>query len=294
MQDIPSDRSPLMKRLLVVVGAIIFVCVAGLGTVLVLKNIIPKKETGPAAVVIKANEAVAMYSVPGSISGLSDNLYEQQLSTGENVPITYKLPDHAYTIAVSTPLNVLFYSKNTSAQDDIRSIQDQTAVFMQNKGYEKVATGVKIDEASPSYATYASEGAVCQLVSSGTSTPQGSPASHLFACAEKATISKEYDAIEALLALYPSRQNTSFTQAVRSTVTEKSKTLAVLRLTTKQKPPALLFVSVNDSWSYVGNLSGGDSQSSAKYSMSADMMAKISDSKYDGFLTKNLLGQASE
>jgi hypothetical protein len=290
MQDTPSARSPIVKRLLIVAGAVVFVGIAGIATVLILKNIIPKKETGSTTAVIKANEAVAIYSVPGSISGLSDNLYEQQLSTGERVPILYKSGEHAYATSVLTSENVLFYGKNTSSQDDIQSIQNQTAVFMQGKGYEKVANSVKTEASGPSYATYASEGAICQLVSSGAATPEGSPVSHVFACAEKATIEEEYKAIEALLKLYPSKDKVSFTQATRSTVTEKNKTLAILRLATAQKPPALLFVSINDSWSYVGNLSDGNSQSNAKYSMSADMMAKIRDSKYDGFLTKNLLG----
>lgn len=294
MQDTPSSLSPLTKRILLFSGIVLALVVVVFGTAFLLKNVLPKKESASLAV-INAEEVVAMYRVPGAISGLSESLYDQQLDDGMNVPVVYKSADHEYMISTQTPSSVLFYSKTPSSQDDVKSIQDQTAVFMRSKGYEPVKSSVVSGDDSPERAQYASKSAICQLTSSGKTTPEGVPASHQFACVENAAIDAEYAAIETLLGLYSGakKDKPSFTAATRSFANEGDKAYAILQLTTKQNSPSLLFASVDDQWSYLGNLSDPASESNGKYVITPEIKAKISDSKYGNFLTRNLLGETS-
>jgi len=294
MQDTStSPRSATVKRLLMVCIAVLVLAGVSIGTVFLLKNIVPKKEAASTIMDITADEVVGMYRVPGVISGLSDSLYDQQLDDDTSVPVAYKLASHAYSVSTQTSSNVLFYSKTPSPQDDTKAIQDQTAVFMRSKGYEKADSLVTSDASKPARARYVSKSAVCELTSSGTATPKGSPASHQLACVENSAIDDEYKAVEKLLDLYVTDKKPTFTEAVRSFVSEGNKAYAILRLTTEQKPPALLFASLNDEWAYLGNLSGGDGAGNAKYVITPEIKAKISDSKYGNFLTKNLQGGSS-
>lgn len=292
MQDTPSSRSVTVKLILMVCIAVLVLAGVGVGTVFLLKNIIPKKETASTVMNITADEVVGMYRVPGVINGLSDSLYDQQLDDNTSVPVAYKLAGRAYSVSTQTLSNVLFYSKTTSPQDDTKAIQDQTAVFMRSKGYEKADSSVASDT-GPARARYISKSAVCELTSSGLMTPKGSPASHQLACVENSAIDAEYMAVEKLLDLYGADKKPVFTEAVRSFASEGNKAYAILRLTTEQKPPVLLFASVDDKWAYLGNLSGGEGEGNAKYVITPEIKAKISDSKYGSFLTRNLQGGSS-
>lgn len=294
MQDTQQTRSPLLRRLLIACGVVLILVAVGAVTVLLLKSVIPKKETaGNMATILKANEVVALYSVPGVIKGLSDSLYDQQLNDANStVPVVYKLDSHSYVANTQTSNNVLFYSKTSSPQNDTEAIQNQTTVFMHDKGYEKVSNPVTIDSKSVTRVTYADAQSVCQLTSSAAVTSVNSPASHQLACTDKTVIDEEYVAIEKLLDLYAGKKP-SFTEAYRQTEREDNKAFTILRLSADQKTSKLLFAAVDDKWAYLGNLSGTDGVPNAKYVISPEIKAKISDAKYGSFLTKNLQGQSS-
>jgi hypothetical protein len=296
MQDTPQPQlSPIKKRIAIICGVILVLVGIAAITVVVLKNIIPKKEAATSSAVINADEVVALYSVPGAVKGLAADLYDQQLDDGMSVPLRYKLTNRNYIVSTPTTENVLFYSKSTEVQKDTKAIQDQTTVFMHDKGYEKVATPATARDEVITRVTYASERAVCQLTSSAEQTPEGSPASHQLACAQNAVIDAEYAEVDKLLELYAKNKATpTFTEAVRFSTSEDNKAYAMVSLVTTQKrSPNLLFAAVNDDWAYVGDLNGAEGEDNSKYVISADVKAKISDPKYGEFLTRNLLGQSS-
>ena len=284
----------MKNRILIICAAVLVLVGIVLGTVFLLKSVMPKKETA-SVTAIKADEVVAMYRVPGVISGLSESLYDQQLDDGMSIPVVYKPAGRDYAISTQTTSSVLFYSKTPSSQNDVKAVQDQTAVFMRSKGYEAIKGSVSSDAEGSERARYASSNAVCQLTSSGTQTPEGTPASHQLACVENSAIEAEYAQIEKLLGLYSAakKDRPSFTEATRLSESEGNKAYAILHLTTKQNPPALLFASVSDTWLYLGNLSDPASQSNGKYAITPEIKAKISDSKYGSFLTRNLQGEPS-
>lgn len=298
MQDTTQSPRQVMKQRLMLLGVgVLVLIIVAVGTALVLKNVIPKKMSPSSSVItVNANETVAMYSVPGAIVGLSENLYDQQVYDGSSVPVIYKSPDRSYAVSTLTPRNVLFYGKNQAAQNDTRAIQDQTTTFMKTKSYKKVANSTDNGSSNPEYATYVSEGAVCQLISSGTASPEdvSVPVSHQLACAEKNAINEEYAKTETLLNLYTgSKQLPSFNLVTRTLVSEGDKAFAILKLKNKAKSPTLLFASVQDKWSFVADLNGTEGESNGKYVITPEIKTKLNDPKYNGFLTRYIVGTTS-
>jgi hypothetical protein len=294
MQDnTQPPKQVMMHRLkLGLIAVVILVAVAAC-TALILKSIIPKREASSTSMTVTANETIAFYSVPGAITGLSENLYEQQVYDGSQVPVIYKLPDHEYAVSTMTQRSVLFYGKNSSAQNDVQAIQDQTNVFMQSKGYKRVANISDDSATTPKYATYASETATCQLISSGITADEGVPVSHQLACAENDAIKTEYAQVDKYIHLYTGKQLPSFTLATRTMVTEGNKSFAILKLKNKTKSPTLLFASVKDEWAYVADLNGSGGESNGKYVITPEIKNKLDDPKYNGFLTRYIVGTTS-
>jgi hypothetical protein len=294
MQDSPGQPVGMMRRVLIGLGCVLLIGAIGLGTAVVLKNIIPKKDTQIAMTVWKPSEIVSAYMVSGAIHGLADNLYQLQQSSGTDALVQYTLPGRAYAASTPTKSDALFYAKDMSNHDDVAAVQQQTTVFMQTKGYDKVKSTGSSGSDGPFYTTYASSSAVCQLLSSGPVAGGVAPVSHELTCVDQSAIEQEYATIEKLLALSKTAHATvtAFTLATRSVLTEGKKAMTILNLVATQKPSVLLFASVNDQWAYIGNLSGDTGQSNSKYVLTPEIKTAIRDPKYGDFLTKNLEGSS--
>lgn len=295
MQDNTQPRKQIMMNRLKLglIGVVILIVVAAI-TALILKSLLPERVPSSTSMEVTANETVALYGVPGAITGLSENLYDQQVHDGSRAPVIYKLSDHDYAVSTLTERNVLFYAKNQSAQNDVQAIQDQTNIFMQSKGYKRVANISEDSTESPKYATYASNTATCQLISSGITAEEGVPVSHQLACVENEAIKAEYAQMEKLLHLYAGSELPDFTLATRSIVAEGNKAFTILKLKSKTKAPTLLFAAIKDEWSYIADLNSGPSaESNGKYIITPEIKTKIDDPKYNGFLTRYLIGSSS-
>lgn len=294
MQDNQREPIGLLRRLLIGLGCVVLVAAVGLGTVFMLKNIIPKKEILTAVAVWKPSEIISAYTVPGAIHGLADNLYQVQSDTATDVLVRYTLQGHHYAVSTPTKNHVLFYAKGTSDHDDVKAVQDQTTVFMQTKGYEKVKLTTSSTESSPFYATYASTSAICQLVSSGPKLSATTPVSHILACTDRSAIEREYTLTETLLALYKATRLRlpPFTMVARSSAMQGDKALTILHFTTEiqKESPVLLFAAINNQWAYLANLNGDSGQPNAKYTLTPEIERAIRDPKYGDFLTKHLQG----
>jgi len=275
-----------LKRIAAALIVIVTILLVGLGVAYLLKNVasnnVVPSSSGQTA--LDPPNVIMAYSAPGAIAELSSDLYQQQKDDTSDAHITYKSSSHDYSVSIPTKYHTLFYAKNTSNKDDTKTIQDQTTSFLLSKGYNKVETPAS--SSTPVSVTYASQKAVCQLTGSGPISD--SPTYYALACVDMTGIDQEYTAIEKLLSLYKaSHQLASFTQAIRSTVTEDNKSLSIINLTEDKSHHSFLFAAIDTNWEYIGDLSG-TTTSSGKYTITPEVNTALHNPKYGDFLTKNI------
>ncbi len=280
--DQPIILQPKKRRLpfiLIAIGVVLVSCAV---VVIVLKSIAPSKSltasTTPQALDIK--NALAAY--PNSIPALASNY--QQIPGPLSAILFYQQSKSAYRIGIASP--AVSFTAINSAQNDDKTIQDQTNSFFTTKGMALQKTP-DYSIASTTYVTLAGASAVCQL---GTTTPaNGTNKTVNLGCNTQDAINKEYDFINTLLALYAkTNQTPTFTQASRNLVTSGNKSLSILRLTGGSTEPSLLFAAIDNQWEYIAQLNNGSSTASnGKYVPSAELTTALNNPKYGDFLTKN-------
>ena len=285
-----NDQQVTSKKRMILIGIAVaaIVVLLSIGTVLLLKNIGAKNTVSnqPSANVVGPAEAVKAYAVPGTIAGLTEELYQLQQNDVTDMFITHTLDGRKYSVNTATKAHVLFSAKKKIEQSDTEEIQNQTTNFMRPKGYEKVETPKSTT--GPITATYVSKTAVCQLTSSDVPAPENTLSYHGLACVEKSAIETEYALTEKLLALYKATPPLpTFKGATRSGFTEGNKSMAVVRLTGADTHPALLFVSVDNVWSYIGDLGAGN-KSNGKYAITPEVKVAMNNPVYGSFLSKHI------
>lgn len=290
MQPTQSASRNALKYTVYIAGGLILVTTIALGVVYFLKNVIPKATNSLTPTQVTAaspNEVIEAVKNPETIKDLSDKYLLQNSDTTTHV--VYRGGNRNYTVSTPTKLQAMYSAKNGKDAGDLQKIQDQITTFMQSKGYDKINnTGTATSE-NPSYLTYASTGAVCQLT---TSKPaEGAPTLLPYvavACVEKGTVDQEYTAIDTLLTIYKQTQALpDFSEIIRTTKTDADKSMAILSLSGGQDTPSLLFAAIDDNWTYIGNLNGSGA-TNGKYTITPEMRTRINDPKYGDFLKKNL------
>ena len=287
-----NDQQPTSKKKPILIGLAVMVAVIVLsvGTAFLLRTVNKSESpssqsatTSPAT----PNQVIEAYKKPGAVAALSEVLY-QQLNEASDAYVSYTLSGHNYSVSTLTKERALFSAKGTLKEDDTKKVQDQTAEFMRTKEYNKAETPDQAAKNVPTV-TYASETAVCQLTSSEMPVPENMRAYHQLACIEQSEIEKEYAFIEKMLVLYKtSHPIMPFKGISRLTRTEDNKSYTLLRVTGAETSPILLFAAIGDSWAFIGDLGGsnGAQQTNAKYTITPEIKAAISDPKYGGFLLK--------
>lgn len=280
-----TDRK---KMILIGLAVAIVVVLLSVGTVLLLKSIGAKNtvSTQPATAVIAPDEVIKAYATPKAIPELTEDLYQVQQNDTTNTLVTYASDGRKYSVATATKAHVLFSAKKKIEQNDTEKIQTQTTNFMRTKGYEKAETPKATT--GPAMVTYVSKAAVCQLVSSETPAPENTLSYHELSCVDRSAVEAEYALTEKLLALYKTTPPLpAFKGAIRSGFTEGNKSMTVMRLTGTEAHPALLFVAVDNVWSYIGDLGAG-SKSNGKYAITPEVKAAMSNPVYGSFLSKHV------
>jgi hypothetical protein len=158
---------------------------------------------------------------------------------------------------------------------------------------EKTKDSVSTASNSFQISVYANDKIVCQLTDSQpiASAPANALRYHTIACVNVSDIKQEYLQIEKLLTIYrKTNKLIAFSSASRITATNGSIAYSIINLAaTNYTYPRLLFAAVNDSWSYIGDLSAGDLKySTGEYIITPEIKTKISDPKYQGFITKEI------
>ena len=286
MQD-NNTKPKIIKRIALVVLAVIVVALIAVGTVLILKNINPKTTNN--INLTSAANIVSDYIKPDAITSLSSDKYQQQ--TNDSSIIGYKSSNQTYSVNIATKDSVLFYTNQKSESDDTKDIQNQTIAFMEQKGLNKIESLTAADK-SAQYTTFADSSTVCQLIDYIPPTDSGMLPYHQISCADNNLIDQEYLDIEKLLSIYRESQTLSaFTQANKYTESKDGISYSVIFLTKQNSESQLLFAAVDNNWAYIGDLMAGDPKySNAKYIITPEIQDKISDPKYNNFLIDKLLG----
>jgi hypothetical protein len=292
-ENTPQIQPPssIKHRVLLVIACIAAIFVVGAGMVFLLRTLTVTKDEsgGQQGSAPSAAQMVKEYSKPDAIKALSPATFTAQENSDADAIVIYKSSGNSYAVDTPTKEKVLFYAKDLSVANNKTAVQEQTTQFMETKGYSKTENSGGATSESPSYITYESKGAVCQLSSSPADTVAKSPAFHKLSCIEKTAIQNEYVAVKSLLDLYgKDNKNEDFNEVIRSTKSEGNKSLAVLSLVADKKATSLLFAAIDKNWAYIGSLSDGTAVSNGKYTISPETRQVINDPKYGDFLKKNI------
>lgn len=275
------------KILFIVVSVVIFIGI-GFATVISLKSIVGKTATGSqTATVMTPTDLMAAYIAPNTINSLSSKLYRSQPISAAT--IQYHSSSKTYSVGVSTTHSSLFSAINQDQPDDSALVQNQTIAFMTKEGFTKTNDAPAAANGLV-YTNFANSKTVCQLTDSSPAANSGLLRYHQMSCVDKTVIDSEYTAIESLLAIYNQSHTISkIAQVNREVGTDKNVSYATLAISTDSAHLLLLFGAVDNSWSYLGNLTVDNAQaSSSRYNITPEVRAKINDPKYNGFIAKNI------
>lgn len=286
MQD-SNTKHEIIKRIALIVLAVIVVALIAVGTVLILKNI--NQKTTDNISLESATNIVSDYIKPDAIASLSSDKYQQQ--TNNSYIIGYKSSNQTYSINITTKDSVLFYANQKPESDSTKDIQDQTIAFMAQKKLNKIESPTTADK-NVQYTTFVGLLTVCQLIDYLPPTESGMLPYHQISCADNSLIEQEYLDIEKLLSIYRESQTLPvFTQANKYTESKDEVSYSIIFLTKQSSESQLLFAAVDNNWTYIGDLMAGDPKySNAKYIITPEIKDKISDPKYNNFLIDKLLG----
>ncbi len=291
-QPINTPPSNLGRRVIIIVACLIAIIAVGAGMVFLLKNLATTKDgpTGEQAAALNPAQIVAEYSKQDTIAGLNATNYSLQPVGVSEGSVIYKASGEPYVIDTITKETALFSAIDPKLSNDTSLVQEQTTAFMTQKGYSKTDNVGSATSKNPSFVTYESTSAVCQLASSHPEETTSLPPYHKLACVTKEVIEKEYAAVNSLLELYKKDNKLdTVTEVIRTVKSEENKTMAILDLLHEGKQTSLLFAAIDSTWAYVGNLSeGSPGDSNGKYSLSPQVQQAMSDPKYGDFLTKNV------
>ncbi|HEU4830811.1 MAG TPA: hypothetical protein VFS65_01415 [Candidatus Saccharimonadales bacterium] len=263
---------------------------AGIATVFILQTISPsaEKKAQPVATVAP-QDIVDSYSADEAIPVLSTDDYQLSNNIGQGA-VTYKAGGHDYSVSVPTDAGVVFQAISRTQTDKTDSVIEQTTAFMQTKGMHVVTQSTQEESDTRLNTTYENASLVCQL--RVVIPDEISTASYTLSCVDKAAVNKEYETVEQLMNLYEEVDTLgSFTEAIRMITSEDNLSAATVGLTKMDKSfTMLLFVSVDDIWQFVANLTDGDGngeQSNGKYVPSEALTAAYEDPTYGDFLKKH-------
>lgn len=267
-------------------GALIFVVfiLAAVVMVIVLKNITQKTSSIKQS---SASEIITNYSTPKTIAILSTSLYKKLPNM--QASIQYKLDDKSYSVNVTTSKTIIFFGTDKSQKNDTTDVQTQTISFLKQKNITKINSTSSVDK-TIQYTNFANDTIVCQLTDANPPADTGIFQSHELACEDVSVIKLEYASVDSLLVIYKQTQKlTDFTQVVQDTASESNVSYSVLNITAGTNYYKLLFAAVDNKWSYIGDISiSATKHTSSKYNVTPEILSKISNPKYRGFITKNI------
>lgn len=291
MYEAPSSKI-ILKRIGITLGVILGIIAMAWGVVVLLKAVAsqPTAQEPSGGRVLKPAEVIEAFAKEGTIQALNSQDFTTQISQGP-ADVIYKPASSDFSVVTSTNTQTLFYGKTPQVTDVSREVAEQTTVFLESGGYKKIENTGSARSENPIYTTLETSLSVCQLSSSKPSANSSVPPYHKLACADKAAIQAEYEAMTPLLTLFKESGQAApvYNEISRTGKTEGNKSFAILNLFGETSTTSLLFAAIDNKWAYIGNLSGNEgSQTNGKYALGEELRRAISDPMYGDFLTKNV------
>jgi len=276
-----------IKKITIVITAIVAVSLISLSTVFLLKNLITKKDsssTKTASVVLSANDLLKSFKV----SGLSNDKYTKLTSvTGL---LQYKTGSELYGISLSTNKSIIASTTSPDKSTDTPAIQSQVALYMKDKGLTESNSDIYNSNKSLVYKTFKNDNIICQLMSNDGPILTGQSHSHQLTCVDNKEITDQYNSIKKMLATSNAPKLTaSPSQILVITNSKDNIRYSILNFSSKSKQQRLLFAAVDEKWEYLGDLIGGGKQyATGKSSITPELQTKIDNVKYKGFLKEKV------
>jgi hypothetical protein len=291
----PSSQPSHSRRYFIIIGvlAVIFIALIAFGTAFFLSSF---KHSAPQAkqssVAPDAAKIVTIYTKVFAENKVFTNQYlerDKQLLTTPP-PVYVVNNEKGYSLNVPASAYVLYVAKSNSQSDDISEVMQQTSATLVKNGFHQVATPIVSSTVDTKYESFTDGNISCQLTSSVPLPSVHSLEFHQLACTDMPTIATSYATSQRLLALY-SKTNSAlqFSQITESSNGKGDVSYIILNLTGKGSIHSLLFAAVKQQWTYIGDLSSGDSATSkGKYTIAPDIQQAIANPIYNGFLKQSI------
>lgn len=283
-------QSKQIRYIIFAVTGLLLVVGVGIATIFILKTISPPTEEKKQPVAtVTPQDIVDSYSTDKAIPVLSTDDYQLSDNIGQGA-IPYKANNHDYLVSIPTDIGVVFQAKSRTQADKTSAVIEQTTTFMQTKDLHITAQSAQTESNATADTTYENSSLICQL--RAVVPDEISTASYTLSCVDRDAVDKEYETVEQLMSLYGEADTLgSFTEAIRMVTSEDDLSAATVGLTkTDESFTMLLFVSTDDKWQFVANLTDGDGdggQSNGKYVPSEALAAAYEDPTYGNFLKKH-------
>jgi len=276
-----------IKKITIVITAIVAVSLVSLSTVFLLKNLITKKDSSnnkTSSVVLLAKDVLKSFKIPG----LSNDKYTK-LTSAKGL-LQYKTDSEIFGISLSTNKSIISSTTSSNKSTDTPAIQTQVTSYMKDKGLAETNSTIYNSNKALVYKTFKNDNVICQLMSNDGPILTGQSHSHQLTCVDSKEISDQYISIKKLLATDNAPKLTaSPSQVLVVTNSKDNIRYSILNFSSKSKQQRLLFATVDEKWEYLGDLiDGGKQYTTGKSSITPELQTKIDDVKYKGFLRNNV------
>lgn len=279
----------------IIAGILAIGVVAATGTVFILSKIAPRQDaSGPVVNVVApaSSEIIKKIQEPEAVGELSASYIKRETPLAGLDDISYT-KEGSFMIYQKADDSVQFELNDAAITKNSPSIMSNLEAFFVRNNLKKVTNTTAV---TTLFTIFDSEQTTCQLLDLPAMGENGAILS--ISCAKKTSINDQYTTIDKLLALYDgSKSDIANPASIRlNTIKEDAKTLFVTDiygLGTNGGGKSLFFAAIDSSREFIGELplSTGDTVENPAVidrTPSAEMMAKINDRKYNGFLQEHV------
>jgi len=276
------------KKLVIIVSLVLLVIIS-VGTAMIL-TAVSKKPVQPLTDV-SAQQIVQSYRDAYTASNVQKN-YTEQKDSFKNSALEYTSSTAPYTLGTVATNRVTYSKSTTETANAPATLVDTTESFLVSQGLTKststTATG-------SSQILYDGTLSACQITTFDATTDKtvgDKPAAFALGCADKKSITAEYNNIDTLLALYKTKNSLPIVSHVsRSVVTNNDTPITVLYVsTTEAKTTSFTayFVTVKDVPTYVGTQTFKLTDNKQTITQSAELIKALTDPTYGPFLSETI------
>jgi len=249
-----------------------------LGTVIFLKHILSPNLSQDQFI----NKLLSNYQKSIAEPSLAKASHQEKAQ----IQIRYKLADQTYELNTTSNQSLIFTTKNQRFNQT--TLDKKTTNYLRQNNLTVSKTKLTSSNFF-NYQTFEDNSIICQ------SQMNKSETYYAVACVKKDKIKKESTTIKKLLAIYNQKdQLTDVTQITFDQQTKDDVAYAITSFEVSNKRYSLLFGFAGNNWEYLGDLMENNPKyAKDKKSFPANLVAKINQTKYKGFIAEKILGSTS-